>query len=119
MSLKYKPVTQRILCLIFLIHQITIQYLNYRGQESKEQFVAYDSPTPVTLKQGQGHQTWYKLVETKQGYNNAKFEKPYSNSVCERAKDKVFVKSRNMSIISLEYVQESKLVVHSLPAWCS
>ena len=28
-----------------------------------------DSDTPVTLKQGQGNQTWYELVDTKQHYN--------------------------------------------------
>ena len=61
----------------------TIQHLNYGGQESKKQFAVYDSDTPVTLKQSQGHQKWYELVDPKQGYNNAKFGKPYSNSVCE------------------------------------
>ena len=39
----------------------------------KKQFAIYDSDTPVTLKQGQDHQTWYKLVDPKQGYNYAKF----------------------------------------------
>ena len=57
----------------------------------------FDSDTPVTLKQGQGHQTWYELVESKQGYNNAKFEKSCLNSVCERANDEVFVQSENIS----------------------
>ena len=28
----------------------------------------------MTLKQGQGHQTWYELVDAKQGYNNAQSE---------------------------------------------
>ena len=60
----------------------------------------------MTLKQGQGHQTWYELVDPKQGYNNAKFEKPRLNSVCEKVSDKVFVKSGNMTVISLEYVQK-------------
>ena len=54
----------------------TIQRFNYGKQESKKQFAAYDSNTPVTSKQGQGHQTWYEFVN-KQGYNNAKFEKPH------------------------------------------
>ena len=54
-----------------------------------------DSNIPVTLKQGQGHQTWYELVDTKQGYSNAKFEKSRLNGVREKAKDKVFVKSAN------------------------
>ena len=52
-SLKYTPVTQSILCLIFLMYVSTIQRYNYCGQESKKQFAVYDSHTPVTLKQGQ------------------------------------------------------------------
>ena len=60
MSLKYTPVSQSILFLIFLMYVKTIQCLNYGGQESKIQFVVYDSDTPVTLKQGQGHLTWYE-----------------------------------------------------------
>ena len=67
MSRKYTPVTQSILCLIFLMYVRIIQHLNYGGQESKKQFAVYDSDTPVTLKQGRGHQTWYKLVDHKQG----------------------------------------------------
>ena len=43
-----------------------MQCLNYSGQESKKQIVVYDSDTPVTLKQDQGHQTWYELVDPKQ-----------------------------------------------------
>ena len=27
----------------------------------------------MTLKQGQGHQNWYDLIDPKQGYNHAKF----------------------------------------------
>ena len=53
----------------------TIQRLNYGGQESKEQCAVYDSDTPVTLKQSQGHQTWFELVDPEQGYDNAKFKK--------------------------------------------
>ena len=41
----------------------------------KKQFAVDDSDTPMTLKQYQGHQTWYKLVDPKQGYNNVKFIK--------------------------------------------
>ena len=52
----------------------------------------FDSDTPVTLKQGQGHQTWYELVDPSQGYNNAKFEKPHLNSVYEKNNDEVFAK---------------------------
>ena len=68
----------------------------------------YDSDTHETLKQGQGYQTWHELVDTKQGYNNAKSEKPRLNSVRERAGNKGFVKSGNMSIIFLEYVRKFK-----------
>ena len=60
----------------------TIQCLNYSGQESKKQVAVYDPDTSVTLKQGQGHQTWYVLVDPKQGCNHAKFERPPLNSVC-------------------------------------
>ena len=41
----------------------------------KKQFAVYDSDTPVTLKQGQGHQTWYEFLDPKQGHNKAKFFK--------------------------------------------
>ena len=49
----------------------------------------------MTLRQGQGHHTWYELVDPKQGYNNEKFEKSCSNSVHEKANSKVVVKSGN------------------------
>ena len=39
----------------------------------------------MTLKQSQGHQTWYELVDLKQGYDRAKFEQPPLNSVCEKS----------------------------------
>ena len=73
----------------------------------------------MTLKQGKGQQTWYALVEPNQGYNNGKFEQPHLNSVCNKANNKVFVKSGNPSIISLEYVWKSNIVVYSRPAWCT
>ena len=41
--------------------------------------------THVTLKQGQGHQTRYELVDPKHGYNNAKFENPCLNNVHKKA----------------------------------
>ena len=37
--------------------------------------------TPATLKHNEGHQTWYKLVDTRQGYNHAKFERLSLNSL--------------------------------------
>ena len=94
-----------------------MQRFNYSGYESKMQLTVYDSDTPVTLKKGQGHQTWYELIDPKHGYNNAKFEKSCLNRICEKANDKVFVKSGNLSIISLEYVWNSEIVVYSWPAW--
>ena len=47
----------------------------------------------MILEQGQGHQTWNEFLDPKHGYKDAKFEKPHLNSVCEKAHDKVFVKS--------------------------
>ena len=52
----------------------TIHCLHYIGQESKKQFAVYDLDTQVTLKQGQGHQTWYELRDLKQLCNHAKFD---------------------------------------------
>ena len=52
----------------------TTQHLNHGGQDSKKQFAVYDSDTSVTLKQDQGHQTWYELLDPKQGYNTAKLK---------------------------------------------
>ena len=51
----------------------TIQRLNYSGQESKKRSAVYNLDNLVTLNQSQGHQTWYDLVDPKQGYNNAMF----------------------------------------------
>ena len=51
----------------------SIQRLNYKNL--KKQFAVYDSDTPVTLKQDQGHETCYDLIDPKQGYNHATFKK--------------------------------------------
>ena len=40
-----------------------IQHLNHSEQESSTQLAIYDSDKPVTLKQDQGDQTWYDLVD--------------------------------------------------------
>ena len=56
-------------------------------------FLQFKTDTPVILEQGQGHQTWNEFLDPKHGYKDAKFEKPHLNSVCEKAHDKVFVKS--------------------------
>ena len=53
------------------------------------------------------------MLDPKQCYNHAKFEGPPINSVCPKANLKVFVKSENMSITSLEYAQKWKIVVYS------
>ena len=63
----------------------TIQHLTTVDKNLKQQFAVYYSHTPVTLKQIQGHQTCYELVDHKQGYNYAQFEKPRLNSVRESA----------------------------------
>ena len=75
------------------------------------QIAVYDSDAPVTLKQGQDHQIWHELVDPKQGYNSAKFEKPLLNRVDEKANEKGFAKSGNMPVISTACVPKSKIVV--------
>ena len=50
MSLKYAPVMQSILCLMFSMNVAAMHCSNYSGQESKHQFAVYDSDIPVTLK---------------------------------------------------------------------
>ena len=67
----------------------TIRRLNYREQESKTHFVVYDSDTPVTLTQCQGHQTWNEVIYPNQGYNHEKFERPPFNGVREKVNVKV------------------------------
>ena len=59
----------------------------------KTQLAVYVCDTLVTSKQGQGHQTKHELVDIKQGYNHANYERLPSNSVPEKANVKVFVKS--------------------------
>ena len=79
-------VAQFMLCMIFLMYVATIQHLNYSRQESKQefkkaQFAAFISNTLVTLKQRQGHQTSNENVDSKQGYDNVKFERSPFNGV--------------------------------------
>ena len=81
---------------------------NYSGWESKKRLSVCDSDTAVILKQGQGHQTWYELVNYKQGYIYAKFEKPRLNAIHEKAIVNILVKSGNTSIISFEFVRKSR-----------
>ena len=58
----------------------------------KTQFTVNVSDTPVTLKQGQGHQTQNNKVDPQQDYNSAKFEKSHFKGVQEKAEMKVFFK---------------------------
>ena len=85
---------------------VTTHHLNYSGQESKERFAGYDSDIPVTLKYGQSPQHWYELLDPRQDYNHAKFERPPLNSVRQGVNVKVLVKAENMSVFSLECVQK-------------
>ena len=48
--------------MIFSMYVATIQHLSYIGQDFNNNAV-YVSDTSVTLKQGQGHQTWYRLTD--------------------------------------------------------
>ena len=48
-------------------------------------FAAYDSDTSVALKQVQRHETWYELIDLKQGDNHVKFERPPLNSVHKKS----------------------------------
>ena len=74
--------------MIFFMYVPTVQYLNYRRQESKEECRKHNLHviflTPVTLKQSQGHQTYNENVDAKQGDNHAKFERSHFNSVEEK-----------------------------------
>ena len=113
MLFKFITNMQSTLCLTFSVHVRTIQCLNYSGQDSKTKFTGYDSNTPVTLKQSQGHQTWYDLADPKQGYNNLKFEKPRLNNVCEKANNKRFCHIRKKKSLSSLNNAEVKKVVYS------
>ena len=46
---------------------------------------------PVTFKQGQSHQTCYKLMDHKQAYDHTKFERSCFNSVQENVNLHVFL----------------------------
>ena len=89
--------TQSVLYMTCLMSVATILLINYTGKESREkiQFAVYISDTPVTLKEGEGDQTWYESVDHKQDYNHAQFERPPLNSVQGKANVTVFDKSGN------------------------
>ena len=70
--LKYTPMTQSIMCRNYFMYVLTIHSLNYGGQESKKNNLQFMTLTTLTLDQS--HQSWY---------DQAKFEIPCLNSVCE------------------------------------
>ena len=47
---------------LFNVYSNNVQF-NHSGQESRKQFAVYDSYIHVTLKYGQGHQTWFELLD--------------------------------------------------------
>ena len=60
------------------------------------------------MKQGQGHKTWYEIVDPKQDYNNAKCEKPRFRIVRETANDKVLSnqETRQLSPLNMRDTQK-------------
>ena len=101
MSLENTPVTESILCLILLMWVAPL--LNYSGQESKNNLhymiVTYLWPS----KKGQSSNLMW-MLDPEQGCNHAKFKRPPLHHVHQKASVKGFVKSENVSVISLEYV---------------
>ena len=65
----------------------------------------------MTFKQGQSYQTCYELIDPQQAYSHGKFERPYLNSIKEKASIKVLVKLGNC--IFLAYMQQVKILVYS------
>ena len=65
----------------------------------------------MTLKQSQGHQTYNDNVDSKHGYNHAKYESSFFDGVQEKTNVKVCFTSNEeyMSIISLEHVRKIKI----------
>ena len=60
------------------------------------------------MKQGQGHKTWYEIVDPKQDDNNAKCEKPRFRIVRETANDKVLSnqETRQLSPLNMRDTQK-------------
>ena len=56
-----------------------------RTRNQNTLFAVNIADTPVTLKQGQCHQTWNDDVDPKQDYNPAKFERSCFHGVQEKA----------------------------------
>ena len=89
------------------------------GQESRTKFAVYDSLHACDLKTRSRSSNLLLICGPKPGYNNTKFEKPHLNSVHDKANNNFFNKSGNVSMISLEYAQRSKLLAYSWPVWCA
>ena len=64
----------------------------------------------VTLKYGQGNQTWFELLDPQKGYNHAKFERPPLNSVCEKPTIKILSNQKTRQLHSLDF-QKVKISV--------
>ena len=64
MSLKYIPVTQSSLCLIFFMYTATMHCLNYGGQSSKEQFAVISWLVSWYFEPGQSQRitSWLKTM---------------------------------------------------------
>ena len=90
MSLTYilTRVTQNTLCIIVLMNIATIQHLNNTDHDFffflTHFAICFTFRHTVTLKQGQGHQTWCDYVGPTQGYSHAKFESSHFKSVQEK-----------------------------------
>ena len=76
--------------------------------ENQEQFAVVDSDTLVTLKHSQGHQTWYELVDPKQGYKKAKLKKPRLNNVHERDNEKLLSNQKTDQLFPLNMCTSTK-----------
>ena len=64
----------------------------HRTRIQNKKLTVYISVTSATLKQSQSHQTYNDNASPKQGYNQAKFERPWSHGVREKANIKLFFK---------------------------
>ena len=53
----------------------------------------------MTLEKGLGHQTWYNLVDPKQGYNYTNVERFPLDNVREKVSIKVFVELEKISYL--------------------
>ena len=84
----------------------TIQCLNYRGQEFKQQFAVNDFDTSVPMEKVKVSKI--SIDRPLATYHHANLERPPLNSVLEKANVKVTVKPGSTSIISFEHVGKDK-----------